>query len=344
MSISRGDKTDEASASPDVTTLAADYRGCQYFCSLDIWKKQRTYDYPGWARPIPVVDGSSAVEGGQNPGQHNENHLESGSDETESESEVVADTGLLEEVDGLVGNQVTSQVLSGVDEANDEGTAEVGALEKFDVAGFLLRCFHLNNTTHHRDLPPGRLRGEPDKDGEGSREHPLESNWDPVGPGLADWVVYVSDGTNDDTANSPEHLQHLGCGSSESERNNLRAVGRGVGDENAPWDTLKDLSCENDGHGVCEVEDEDEGVEEHETGQGCIAVTNTRGQRTGDEDTNESAELTRNLESGLPLCCNDHFVGVVVRRHSESFLESRKRDEVTDEEDIVGFHDLDRMD
>ncbi|KAG9711300.1 putative sugar transporter, partial [Aureobasidium melanogenum] len=59
---------------------------------------------------VGSVDGSSAIEGGQDPGQHNEDHLESGSDETESEGEVVADTGLLEEVNGLVGNQITSQV------------------------------------------------------------------------------------------------------------------------------------------------------------------------------------------------------------------------------------------
>ncbi|KAG9873461.1 putative sugar transporter, partial [Aureobasidium melanogenum] len=59
---------------------------------------------------VGSVDGSSAIEGGQDPGQHDEDHLESGSDETESEGEVVADTGLLEEVNGLVGNQITSQV------------------------------------------------------------------------------------------------------------------------------------------------------------------------------------------------------------------------------------------
>ncbi|KAG9571471.1 putative sugar transporter, partial [Aureobasidium melanogenum] len=276
---------------------------------------------------VGSVDRSSAIEGGQDPGQHNKNHLESGSDETESEGEIVADTGLLEEVNGLISNQVTSQVLSGVDEANDEGTAEVGALENLLVLALTSQ-------------PPGRLRGEPDEDGEGSREHPLESNWDPVGPWLVDWVVYISDGADDDTADSPEHLQHLSCGSSKSQGNDLGTVSRSVGNEDTPWNTLEDLSCKDDGHGVCEVEDEDEGIEKHETSQGCIAVTDAGGQGTGDEDTNEGAELTRNLESGLPLCCDDLFCGVVVGRHSESFFEGRKGHEVTDEEDVVGFHDL----
>jgi hypothetical protein len=40
----------------------------------------------------------------------------------------------LKEEDGLVGDKVTGQVLSGIDTADDEGAAEVGALEELEKA------------------------------------------------------------------------------------------------------------------------------------------------------------------------------------------------------------------
>lgn len=163
----------------------------------------------------------------------------------------------------------------------------------------------------------------------------------PVSLGAVLLVVTVGDGTDDNATNSPEHLQHLSGRSSESEGYNLTAVGGCVGDEDSPWDTLKDLRGEHDGKRVGEVEDEDEGVQEHETGQSSVAVTDAAGKRTSDEDTNESTELSRNLERRLPLCCDDPDCLTVDNSVDAKFLdESGKSDEVAHEEDIVGFHDL----
>lgn len=100
----------------------------------------------------PQIDGASTVVGRQNPGLHDEDHLEGGGDEAKSESQILADVSLLEELDGLVGNQVTSSILSGVDTANNKSTTEIGALGESDVARLLGRLFHLNNTTHHCNL------------------------------------------------------------------------------------------------------------------------------------------------------------------------------------------------
>ena len=57
----------------------------------------------------------------------------------------------LEEVDGLVGNEVASQVLCGVHTANNGSTVKIDSLEqlqKVGVAGILLE---VNGTTHHGD-------------------------------------------------------------------------------------------------------------------------------------------------------------------------------------------------
>lgn len=154
-------------------------------------------------------------------------------------------------------------------------------------------------------------------------------------------VVTVGDGTNDDATDSPEHLQHLSGRGSESERYNLAAVGGCICDEDSPWNTLKDLSGEHDGKRVGEVEDEDEGVQEHKSSQRSVAVTDAAGKRTSDKDTNESTKLSRNLECRLPLCCDDPDCLSVDNSVDAEFLdESRKSDEVTHEEDIVRFHDL----
>jgi hypothetical protein len=41
-----------------------------------------------------------------------------------------------------------------------------------------------------------------------------------------------------------------------------------------------------------EVKREDENVQEHQAGEGGVAVTDLAGQRASDEDTDESTELT----------------------------------------------------
>lgn len=57
----------------------------------------------------------------------------------------------LEEVDGLVGDEVARQVLRGVDTAHDEGTVEVGALEELSQVGLLDRLLEVDGTAHHGD-------------------------------------------------------------------------------------------------------------------------------------------------------------------------------------------------
>lgn len=123
----------------------------------------------------------------------------------------------------------------------------------------------------------------------------------------------VSDGTNDDTANGPEHLQHLGGRGSQRNWHDLTAVRRRVGNEDAPWQALEKLGHEDDGKRVGKVKGEDEGVQEHEAGQGCVAVSDAAGERTSDEDADQRAELAGHLKRRLPLGLDDEFVacGVV---------------------------------
>lgn len=123
----------------------------------------------------------------------------------------------------------------------------------------------------------------------------------------------VGDGTNDNTANRPEHLQHLGSRGSQRYRYNLAAVCRRVGNEDAPWQALEKLGYENNWKRVGKVKGEDEGVQEHEAGQGRVTVSDTAGERTSEEDTDKRTELPRHLKRRLPLSLDDKFVacGVV---------------------------------
>ncbi len=112
--------------------------------------------------------------------------------------------------------------------------------------------------------PPRRLGCTKDEDSERGGEHPLKRNGNPgfflsakkllvkadehvlVGAGVIYTVVTVGHGTNDDTANRPEHLQHLGSRGSQLYRYDLAAVCRRVGNEDAPWQALEKLGHEND--------------------------------------------------------------------------------------------------
>jgi hypothetical protein len=51
----------------------------------------------------PEIDGTTTEIGREDPGQHDENHLESRGDQAQGESGVGLDAGLLEEVDSLCG-------------------------------------------------------------------------------------------------------------------------------------------------------------------------------------------------------------------------------------------------
>ena len=154
----------------------------------------------------PDVNGAAAEVRCQDPREHDEEPLESGCNQTKSKGSVCRYAGLLEEVDSLVGDEVTSQVLRSVDTADDESAVEISATEQFKVVGVLDRLLEIDGTTHHgdglaevqagaasetancvfgffeaalADEPPGRLWREVDENGERSGEHPLKRNWDP---------------------------------------------------------------------------------------------------------------------------------------------------------------------
>lgn len=113
----------------------------------------------------------------------------------------------LEKVDGLVGNEVTRQVLGSVNTADNSSTVEIGALEQLQVVGLLNILLELDSAAHHchrlvsvlhkrlaaetcdgarrvfetslAGQPPRRFRRDPQEDSERGGEHPLKSNRDP---------------------------------------------------------------------------------------------------------------------------------------------------------------------
>lgn len=129
----------------------------------------------------------------------------------------------------------------------------------------------------------------------------------PVRGGVMLALVYVADATHNDLTNSPEHLQHLGSRGSQTDRHDLTAVCRRVGDEDAPWDSLQKLGHEHDGQRLGKVEDNDESVQDHEGRNGGPAVSDTTGERTGETDSNNGTKRTSHLEGRLPRCLNRIF-------------------------------------
>jgi hypothetical protein len=152
-------------------------------------------------------------------------------------------------------------------------------------------------------------------------------------------AVVVRDTTNNYSTDSPEHLQHLRSWRSQLDRCNLTAVCWRIGDENAPWNTLEKLGDEHDGQRVGEVEDEDEAVQEHETGNGRPAVPDAAGQGTSQEYTHECTKRSSSLEGRLPAGLYD-----ILFRYwavdAEVFLECGQGDETAHDEDAVCLHDL----
>lgn len=147
----------------------------------------------------------------------------------------------------------------------------------------------------------------------------------------------VGDGTDDDTANCPKHLQHLGSRGSQFYRHDLTTVCRRVGNEDSPWDALEKLGHKHDWKRFGKVKREDEDVQEHEASQGSVTVSDTASEGTSEEDTDKRTELPRHLKRRLPLGLDDPLA---VMQYTEIFLELREGDEVADEEDIVGLHNL----
>ena len=119
---------------------------------------------------------------------------------------------------------------------------------------------------------------------------------EPVRFGAILGLVVVSDTADNDRPNSPEHLQHLRRWSSQSQWHNFGTVGGCIGDKNAPRDAFQDLGREKHPVAVAEIEDEDEGVQEHETANGCPSISNPTGNGTGDEDSDEGTDWSATLE------------------------------------------------
>lgn len=110
----------------------------------------------------------------------------------------------LEKVNRLVSDQIARQILRCVHTAHNQCAVEIGAFPQFDETGLLLRLLEFDCATHHSDCssgiisctrasksfdsllglgqtalsdePPGRFRRDEEKDGEGSRKHPLQCN------------------------------------------------------------------------------------------------------------------------------------------------------------------------
>ena len=83
--------------------------------------------------------------------------------------------------------------------------------------------------------------------------------------------------------------------------------------------------------------DEDGGVHHNQGENGSPAIAETIGDRSGSEDTDESATLARLEEGTLPLGRNGIFA---VDEDTISLLESGEGDKVTVQEHVERLHDL----
>lgn len=280
---------------------------------------------------------------------------------TESEEQLT-----LKEVDSLVGNQVTRQVLRGVHTTNNKSTVEISALPQLNQVRLLDSLLKIDSPAHHShrlrgikpspasqtgnrllslleaplaDEPPGRLGSQKQQDRKRGGEHPLQRDRDPVRDVLEVLVIMIRNTRNNNRPDGPEHLQHLRRRGAQLDGRDLGAIRGCVGDEDAPGDTLQELCDKHDGERVRKVEDEDEGVQQHEARDGGPSVSDLAGEGASEQDTDDGTDGPAHLEGGLPAGLDDELVlygavyAVVVRELGEG-------DEATGEEDTVGFHDL----
>lgn len=70
------------------------------------------------------------------------------------------------------------------------------------------------------------------------REDPLQGKWCAPFPLRSERVVTVGGARDDDGTNGPTHLQGGRDCSAKGQRDDFTGVGRGVGDEETPWDTF----------------------------------------------------------------------------------------------------------
>ena len=162
---------------------------------------------------------------------------------------------------------------------------------------------------------------------------------EPVCGVLVQAIVAIGDSTDDNGAKCPKHLEHLRGGGSEPKRHDFAAVGRCVGNEDAPWNALEDLRRKEDRVAIGEIEDEDEAVQGHETTNGCPSISDLAGYGTCEEDANESTDGTGTLKGRLPGGRDEVFAffGIV---GSVVVCKSGKGNEVTHQENAVCLHDL----
>lgn len=116
------------------------------------------------------------------------------------------------------------------------------------------------------------------------------------------------DATYDNSANGPEHLQHLGSRSSQLNWCDLAAVCWCVGNEDAPWNALEKLGDEHDWKRIGEVEHENERVQEHEAGYGRPTVSNAAGKGTSQADANNCTDWPTHLKRRLPTGHDHTFI------------------------------------
>lgn len=100
----------------------------------------------------------------------------------------------------------------------------------------------------------------------------------------------IGDATDNDGADGPKHLQHLCRGSSQSQWHYLAAVGGCICNEDAPRNALEKLGQQQHSQRVTEIEDEDEGVQGHQTANSRPSVSNPAGDGTSQEDADECTD------------------------------------------------------
>ena len=108
--------------------------------------------------------------------------------------------------------------------------------------------------------------------------------------------------------------------------------------EDTPRNTLRHLGGKEDAERVGKEHDEDECVQEHETEDGSITVSDPAGDRSSHEDTDERAQWPANLQGGLPRTLKDVAACRVL--DTVLLLEGWESDEGTHQEETVRLHDL----
>jgi hypothetical protein len=139
-------------------------------------------------------------------------------------------------------------------------------------------------------------------------EDPLERGRHPPAPLVVALVVGVRDSGNDDASDGPTHLQRCSTCAPQRQRNDLTGVGRTVCDKEAPWNTFKCLSDDENFKRVgldwlakffhiedrkaYEEGDEDRGIHHEQSKQCRPSVAQSVGNGAGEKHSNECTALS----------------------------------------------------